>query len=277
MNKIVLLLFLCTGLTSCSGNIDKKIISPAFIHPQEHTIKTRFSAPAGFTQTLTEKGSFAHYLQNLPLKPEGTPVYLYNKAEKRNKVHAAVVDLEIGDKDLQQCADAIMRLRAEYLFHAGKKNKIAFHFTNGFLAGYSEWANGNRMKVQGNTTQWVKKAEPDDSYAGFRKYMELVFTYAGTRSLEKELKPVDNINELQIGDVFIQGGSPGHAVIVVNVAENTKGEKVFMLAQSYMPAQDIHVLINRNDPNLSPWYRTDFGNELQTPEWNFTKNNLKRF
>lgn len=234
-------------------------------------------APEGFTQTKTTEGTFAHYLQNLPLKPEGSPVYLYNKTEKRNRVHAAVVDLEIGDKDLQQCADAIMRLRGEYLFHAGKKNDIAFHFTNGFLAGFSEWAKGKRMKVQGNTTEWVMKAAPDDSYAGFRKYMELVFTYAGTRSLEKELKPVAAVSDLQIGDVFIQGGSPGHAVVVVNVAQNANGEKVFLLAQSYMPAQDIHVLLNPNEPSISPWYRADFGNELHTPEWDFTNKHLKRF
>ena len=45
---------------------------------------------------------------------------------------------------------------------------------------------------------------------------------------------------MQIGDVLIQGGSPGHAVIVVDMAENpATGEKLYLLAQSYMPAQDI--------------------------------------
>ena len=45
------------------------------------------------------------------------------------------------------------------------------------------------------------------------------------------------LSEMQIGDVFIRGGSPGHCVIVVDMAVHQEtGEKLFMLAQSYMPA-----------------------------------------
>ena len=107
--------------------------------------------------------------------------------------------------------------------------------------------------------------------------MDLVFAYSSTLSLEKELKSVD-INDMQIGDVFIKGGSPGHCVIVVDMAQNkSTGEKVFMLAQSYMPAQQTQLLINPNDKNLSPWYSLDFGDTLNTPEWTFTKDQLKRF
>ena len=51
---------------------------------------------------------------------------------------------------------------------------------------------------------------------------------------------VSPVTSMQIGDVLIQGGSPGHAVIVVDMAENpATGEKLYLLAQSYMPAQDI--------------------------------------
>ena len=105
----------------------------------------------------------------------------------------------------------------------------------------------------------------------------MVFAYAGTLSLAKELNTV-SVGEMKIGDVFIQGGSPGHAVIVVDMAENiTTGKKVFMLAQSYMPAQDIHVLKNPDNRKISPWYGVDFGEELNTPEWKFFKKDLKRF
>ena len=83
---------------------------------------------------------------------------------------------------------------------------------------------------------------------------------------------------MQIGDVFIRAGSPyGHAVIVVDMAENdTTGEKVYMLAQSYMPAQDIQILVNREEREISPWYRLGEG-PVETPEWTFSPADLRRF
>jgi hypothetical protein len=107
--------------------------------------------------------------------------------------------------------------------------------------------------------------------------MELIFNYAGTLSLSKELNSVD-INNLQIGDVFIQGGRPGHAVIVVDVSINKEtNEKLFLLAQSYMPAQETQILKNPNNPVISPWYNADFNGELNLPEWTFRSSDLKRF
>ncbi len=105
-----------------------------------------------------------------------------------------------------------------------------------------------------------------------------MFSYANTRSLSHELISLDSIGEMRIGDVFIQTGNPyGHAVIVVDMAENLRAkEKVYMLAQSYMPAQDIQILVNRNDTRISPWYLLCNGH-INTPEWNFEPDNLKRF
>lgn len=57
------------------------------------------------------------------------------------------------------------------------------------------------------------------------------------------------------------------------------GKKVFLLAQSYMPAQQIHIFVNPTSRNLSPRYElteTDTG-KLYTPEWIFEKKDLKRF
>ena len=76
--------------------------------------------------------------------------------------------------------------------------------------------------------------------------------YAGTASLSKELRTVP-YTSLQAGDVFIKGGSPGHVVIVVDVAIHPKTKKkVFLLAQSYMPAQQKHILGIPANRNLSP-------------------------
>jgi len=61
----------------------------------------------------------------------------------------------------------------------------------------------------------------------------------------------------------------------VDVAENKTGEKVFLLAQSYMPAQDIQVLKNPNNEHLSPWYSSQITGQLVTPQWTFTKDQMK--
>ena len=77
------------------------------------------------------------------------------------------------------------------------------------------------------------------------------------------------------GDIFIQGGFPGHAVLVLDVATNAQDEKIFLIGQSYMPAQDFHILKNLENENLSPWYKINDGEKLYTPEWTFDWKDLK--
>ena len=105
--------------------------------------------------------------------------------------------------------------------------------------------------------------------------MTVVMAYASTLSLEKEMIPV-NIKNMKIGDVFIKGGNPGHVVIVVDMCQNDEGKKLFMLAQSYMPAQQTQILVNNSNKKISPWYELK-EETLITPEWTFDKNSLRRF
>jgi hypothetical protein len=242
-------------------------------------IATEIPPPEGYERVEVTAESFAHWLRHLPLKENGTPVYLYNGRKKGNQgVHFAVVDIDTGTRDLQQCADAVIRLRAEYLYSRGLYSAIHFNFTSGDEASFTKWATGYRPVVNGSTIQWVKGAGQDSSYRNFRHYLTTVYIYAGTYSLSKELKPRKDIHDMRIGDVFIEPGFPGHAVIVVDMAENKEnGEKVFLLAQSFMPAQDIHVLKNPNNAGLSPWYDLAFGKTLRTPEWRFKDTDLKYF
>jgi len=63
----------------------------------------------------------------------------------------------------------------------------------------------------------------------------------------------------------------------MDVAIDNAGNKIFLLAQSYMPAQDIHVLNNPSNKNLSPWYEANDETIIETPEYTFTKDELKRW
>lgn len=248
------------------------------INPDGQILLTRILPPRGFQRNKSAENSFSFYLRHLPLKPHNSEVRLYNEQTKTNfGIYEAVVDLDIGTKDLHQCADAIMRLRAEYLWNIKQYDKIHFNFTNGFRCDYTEWMKGKRIVINGNSTSWEQTADSSNTYANFWNYMEIVFSYAGTLSLSEELEPV-SIEDIQIGDVFIQGGLPGHAVIVMDMAINdTTQERIFLLAQSYMPAQEIQILKNPNDDTISPWYSTDFSEKMVTPEWVFKKSDLKRF
>ncbi len=214
------------------------------------TVITRFKIPPGYHQVKAEPGSFAAYLHNLPLMPVGTQTKTYKGAVAATDIFtAAVVDISVGHADLQQCADAVMRLRGEYLYQKKKYDAITFHFLSGFDCDYMHYANGYRY----HNNHWALKAAKDYGYANFMRYMNLVFEYACTISLQKELKTVQNPDELKAGDVFIHGGSPGHCFIVMDVVENDQHKKRFLLAQSFMPAQNIQVL--QYDGN--PWFSMD--------------------
>jgi len=226
------------------------------------TIFKRFDPPPGFSRTVIDTFSFGFFLRHLKLKTFGTRVRYYN-GQPKNKpnVYISVIDMDIGNRDLQQCADAIMRLRSEFLYARQRYHDIHFNFVS-----------------DGRPRFYEDFVEGDHSYEKFREYLDYIFAYANTRSLEQELIPVGSILEIRIGDVFIQTGNPyGHAVIVTDMAENIDtGEKVYMLAQGYMPAQDIQVLVNRENTMISPWYTLGEG-PIETPEWTFMPVDLKRF
>ncbi len=47
---------------------------------------------------------------------------------------AAVAKLDVSSTDIQQCADSVIRLHAEWVWAAGDKNGIAYPFLSGALA-----------------------------------------------------------------------------------------------------------------------------------------------
>jgi hypothetical protein len=134
------------------------------IGPQDDTIATRFAPPPASRRLAVPDGSFAAWLRGLPLRAGRPPVHLFDGRLKADQsVHLAVVDLDVGARDLQQSADVVERA----------------------------------------------------------------------------------------------------------------GSRAFLLVQSYMPAQEIHVL--RNPATGLPWFEAEPGAPLETPEWTFPPDALRRF
>lgn len=263
-----------------AGDLDKqdseKSKTDSILDPQGMSLESRIAAPAGYERTKAEPGSLSEFLRNYPLKEDGSPVLLYDGTLKRNQSsHIAVFDLPLENEDLQQCADSIMRIYAEYFWETKQYERIAFHFVNGFYAEYVKWRDGYRIQVDGNQAVWVKETSFDDSYETFQKYLRIVFAYAGTLSMEVESDAV-SLPDVQTGDIFLENKGTGHVVMLVDLCENARGKKAFLLAQGFMPAQEFHVLKNPLHEE-DPWYyEEEIEFPLHTPEYTFEEGSLCR-
>lgn len=279
MRRVSLLLGLLTLLAGAATR-PAGISYPWLARPthERATLAARFPAPAGCRRSAVAAGSWGEWLRYLPLHAIGTPARLYNgKCKDRQDVVAAVVNIDVGTQDLQQCADAIIRLRAEYLF-SHDPNKVHFHLTTGYDFWFSDYAAGRTFKVQGGEVGLAAKPAEAPTHAALARYLLPTFGYAGTLSLSRELQSVA-LAQVQPGDVLIHGGAPGHAVLVVDVAENpATHQKYMLLAQSHMPTQSIHVLRNGAGAQQGAWFAvTPDDKVVSTPEWEFERTELGRF
>jgi Domain of unknown function (4846) len=216
----------------------------AFVPPGATTrpIEETFAPPAGMTRVAVDDGSFGAWLRRLPLRPDGTPVRSFRGAQILSADDprlAAVAELDVGTRDLQQCADSIIRLHAEWMWSRGRAGELAYPLVDGKRVGFH---------------QQTREA--------FRKYLVHVFAYASTLSLDKYAHKIDRA-AARPGDFWVMGGSPGHAVLILDIAESKDGRRVALLGQGFMPAQDFHVL---RAPDGSPWFSLD-GDRVETPFW----------
>ncbi len=259
LSKLILplLLVFCVACKEkiLQDNLPKQISPEASNKENVYPKIINIPLPEGYQRTKYSPDSFAAWLRNINLKKDKT-VYKFNGTSKNNQTaQFAVLNVSVGKQNLQQCADAVMRLRAEYLFSKKEYNNIIFTDNNNTSYHFSQPYTRNH----------------------FDAYLLQVFGMCGTASLAKQLKPNIKMEDIEPGDVLIRGGFPGHAVIAMDVAINQKGKKVYLLAQSYMPAQDIHVFLNPSNTTLSPWYEVNDKTIIETPEYTFTKFELKRW
>jgi len=154
---LLLILLLCTCGPATSNDAEApaepavQTTSSPWLNPEGATIGDRFVPPDGFARKEYATEEFGSFLRNQPLKTHGTEVRLFNGELKRNQsAHAAVLDVSVGDRDLQQCADAVMRLRADYLYEAKRYADIHFNFVSGFNAEYARWREGERITADGS-------------------------------------------------------------------------------------------------------------------------------
>lgn len=195
----------------------------------------------GYERVKGDDAAYSEFLRSLPLNGRGADVMLYTGGRAHfQSLNYAVVDIPLLS-NTEQCADVCMRLRAEYLFQTGQYGRIRFRNVNGQTLAYS---GGSSRKA-------------------FEHYLRNLYGVASTFSLSREMK-TRRLADMQPGDVFVYAAVDrpgnhkyGHAVMVVDVAENKDGKKAFLLAEGNTPARNIHVMRNFENPFRSPWFFLD--------------------
>ncbi|GAA4270725.1 DUF4846 domain-containing protein [Aquimarina gracilis] len=259
------------------GAITNVIIEPNYINVVGDSISTRVNVPEGYKRVEYPQSSFQEYLRHYQLKPYGTKIINYDNSEYfAQHWHEAILEVPVPKNGLQQCADALMRIRSEYLWNNKRKNEIGFKFTSGHYCSWKKYAEGYRPKIKGNKVTFHKTASPNNTKANFYKYLNLIYMYAGTLSMYHELEKVP-VSEIKIGDMLIKPGSPGHIEIIVDEIVNEEGDKMYLLAQGNTPAQSVCLLKNFEDTSISPWYRFQEEEPVYTPSYYFDKARFIRF
>ena len=218
--------------------------------------------PWGYERINGDDAAYSEFLRSLPLKGKGSDVMLYTGGKSRfQSLNYAVIDLPLLS-NAEQCADVCIRLRSEYLFNSGQYSCI--HFRD---------VNGNTMRYSGGAS---RKA--------LNNYLRRVYGVASTYSLSREMRQ-RALADMQPGDVFVYAAVDrpgnhkyGHAIMVVDVAINKQGKKVFLLAEGNTPARNIHLMRNFENPFRSPWFTLDEeADNLLLSVFHYKSNELKTF
>jgi hypothetical protein len=245
-------------------------------------LSERFAPPAGFARVPLASGSFGAWLRALPLAAEGSEVRSFRGGLVREAGHpnvAAVAALDVGSEDVQQCADSIMRLHAEWRWSRGDR-AMSYRAASGVAMPYQRWAQGERPVAEGLSLRWTPRAPSGDGYRSFRAYMTEVSRYANTGSVSVQGAPVAP-GDVRPGDFFVLPGGPGHAVMIVDLAVDGAGRRAALIAQGFMPAQSFHVLRPEAAAAAAPggaWFLLDpEAPGVKTPFWpTFPWSSLRR-
>ncbi len=244
------------------------------VNSEGMTVESRITPPDGYSRVAVERGSFAEYLRKYPLHPVNIKLPVYN-GKTRNTDSPAIFDISLGDEGYQQCADSIIRLYSDYFYENKQYDKISFEFSNGDICDYNRWRQGKRMLALGSFSCEIPAALPDDSLQGYRNYLKTVMNYAGTLSLLNESEQISP-DEIRIGDIIC---NESHVVLIVDEAVNEKGEKTYLIGQSYIPAVCFHLVTTSYGDVDSPWFTQE---QLEKQDFiidsvGFTPNNIRRW
>ena len=235
--------------------------------PPTESLSRQYPTPTGYQRVAVGPGSFAAWMRTLPVRLDRVDVLSY-QGVPLDRPSAGIIAMDVGSRDLMQCADSVIRLHAEFLWAKGRQGEAAYRFTSGDETRWPDWVAGERMHIEGNRVRRTRGAARARDHTSYRRWLDLVFTYAGTMSLARDATSPPVEAPVEAGEFYVEAGSPGHAVIVLDVVTNADGVRLGLLGQGFMPAEDIHVLRSPLAVN-GVWFRLPSRADeiLPTPSW----------
>ena len=204
------------------------------------------------TRVIPGENSFGAWLINLSLMPAGSPVLDYRKRiykSDEDTTIAAVVDMDISGRRLEQCMDILIRLYAQYLWDNDRSGELNLPLPGGYWLAWKDWKIGIRPVFKGIKVSYKKSAVRDDSFSQFEAYLRNIYAESHTQQFYHQYTPVQPEN-VQIGDFFVLKGSKSHAVMVVDLMITPAGAKYALIGHGDTPACQFHLLNLRKS---QPW------------------------
>lgn len=189
--------------------------------------------PSGYERVGYADSSYSGWIQKLPIKDDNV-ILGYDGEPMGSSFYnvLTVVDLPIlFSQDLEQCADWCFRFRAEYFKQTGRLEQLYLFDYNGLRRYYRK------------------------SGKNINSFLSWAMSNANSYSLKKGCLAIDSA-ELRPGDMLVQNqrGGVGHVSVVMDVCRDGKGERLYLMGFSFMPAQQFHLEKAGTDQGQGGWF-----------------------
>ena len=218
----------------------------------QNTIADIPTASKRFSRINVDRNTFAHWLRRQKLKPADSPVLDYRGWEFKkgsDSTVAFVMDMDIINRRTEQCMDILVRLYSEYLWQSKQTESVAFPLPGGSLLHWSAWKVGWRPEFKGIDLKMIKKAPSDTSISNYESYLRTIYAESHTQQFYHAYERIDP-QQIMPGDFIVIKGSKSHAVMIVDVAADSLGDKMVLVGHGDTPACQFY-LLNNGD---SPWF-----------------------
>jgi len=224
------------------------------------------------------KNSFADFLRKRPLKKPGSDVINYRGGVFKSGADtsvAFVVDMDVAGRRLEQCMDILVRLYAEHLWGKEQIRNFNLPLPGGHRLEWKKWKMGFRPVFKGINVSWIRLSQPDSSHQSYRAFLNTVYGESHTQQFYHAYHAIER-REVQIGDIIIKKGTKGHAIMIVDLVKNKRGQMMALIGNGDTPACQFFLL---NYKTGIPWIPLNFYQEkLALPlKRKMTWEGLRRF